>query len=804
MKVPQVLPILEPYVTGRLSLAQCLGQQPLDINRPVEQSQWYNYYGQQKRASYPRAYPQQQDQKDWDEENSYAAEECNYMRTIAIYALAHVSRAAPAKVQALLLPVFDNTYEPYQIRIAAFTSMMLTPVDEHVLERIASQMWREPSKEVASFVVGSIDTISKMTIPAMAPLKYAAQKAAESMPKQYLDTWKFSWMAGGDHFDQQKQTGLTWAAELIKSNVSAIPRAGYVHLGRFHGEVGQKYDNHFQVGFTAKGLESLLKDYITYNKQQEATTGEVNIIASIFENLYDAKDDIVKHYREARDSVKQSFLASNSDDDVSSKSSSAAYSKNYFFKRQQPIDGVNSQAGKQDRSASQLFEGVRPKRSITFQARTSTDDDEEAKLTIFSKLFDQTSYHALDKKSIINLLEKSDDYVKMVAEELIQGGKLHYVKMMMPSSMWHMVPSQLGLPIIVTHREPIVLSIKVDGSQNGQLTSNRVSQFYRQQASGQQIPNVEGQNFATPQGLNITALVHPKIIHSNYRFLFAVEQANNEAYGVQVEKSHQLSMPMELSVAYSRPKQLVSFAIEPKTPQRSGWTKESAKTFIGPVALSSSHTNNWLGQEHIIRVPSQQSQYKRTQRPELFVPSILASVQNLLDEPKEAQRAAIEELETPYKFEHRFVQQILGLEAYLEGVTDDEDVVRAMAKPELSKITRGQTQWTSTEEADDLDQHSKSGPFGNYLHFLESAKNRPSKYLEFYSTLKPEQSQTSSPVYRFDFVLNGKQQYPAGSQSTGRRVPSSRLNVHQAGKMYQAIEQSRKLNEIQPNMVEAY
>lgn len=801
MKVPQVLPILEPYVTGRLSLAQCLGNQPLDINRPTEQSQYYNYYGRQrsvvgKQQSRPSYYQQLQDQqKDWNEEDSYAAEECNYMRTIAIYALAHVARSsAPSKVQALLLPVFDNTYEPYQIRIAAFTTMMLTPVEEHILERIASQMWREPNKEVASFVVGTIDTMSKMTAPMMAPYKYAAQKAADSMPKQYLDTWKFSWMAGGDHFNKQKQTGLTWVAELIKSNVSSIPRAAYAHFGRYHGPAGSKFDNHFEFGFTAKGLESLIKDYLNYNQQASASTGETNVLASVFENLYDSKDDIVKYYREARDSVKASILTEQQEKNKPTES----YAQNFYFKRQQPIDGVNSQSGKQ--SSSNLFEGVRPKRSITFQARSSSDDDEEAKLTVFSKLFDSTSYHSLDKKQLLSLMEKSDEYIKMVADELIMGGKLHYVKMLMPSNMWHMVPSQLGLPLIVTHRTPIVASIKIDGSQNGQLTSNAVSQYYRQQVTGSQsVPNVEGHNFASPAGLNITAIVHPKIMHSSIRFMFAVEQANTEAMGVQVEKSHQLSVPIEVSIAHSQEKKLVSVAIQPKTPARVLWTKEAGKTFIGKVALSTSQADNWLGQEHLIRVPSQQAQYKRQHRTQEFVPSLLSGVQSLLNEPKEKREEAIEELETPYKFEHSYSQPALGLELYLEGASDDEDVVREISKPDLSKHSRGQLQWTSTEEVDELDQHTKSGPFGEALHVLDSAINRPSKYLEFYTTLKPNQPH-KSPIYRFDFVLNGKQGY-SGQQSSVTRRPISRLDV-EAIKIRQAIEQS-KLNK-QQAMLDVY
>lgn len=811
MKVPQILPILEPFVSGRLSLAQCLGQQPLDLlsRGSIEQSQ-----PQPQQQYYNNAQRQQQtlssDSKDWNEQESFEAEECNYMRTIVIYALAHVARSSPGKVQTMLLPVFDNTYEPYQIRVAAFTTMMLTPIDEHILERIASQMWREPSKEVASFVVGSIDTMSKFTSPQMAAWKFAALKAADSMPKQYLDTWKYSWAAGGDHFNYQKDTGLAWVAEVIKSNVSSIPRAAYAHIGRFHGPAGSKFDNHFEIGFTSKGLESLLKEYIAYNKQQqEQGHSETNILASIFENLYETKDDLVKFYREARDQVKSSMLTGDSQKTSEEKS----FSQNFFFKRQQPIEGVNTEAGKQGRKASDLFEGAqRSKRSVTFQARQQNqqaDEDEEPKLTLFTKLFDSTNYHSLDKKQLLALFEQSDDYIKQLGEELVMGGKLHYVKMIMPSNMWHMVPSQLGLPITVTHRTPIVLSLKLDASQNGQLTSNKMSQYLRQQATGSQVPNTLGHNFITMQGLNITCQVHPKIMHSEMRFMFAADQANNEAYGVQVEKSHQLSLPMELSVAYSQPKQLVSMSIEPKTSaQRFTWVKESAKTFIGQISLAgpASVGTNWLGQEHLIRVPSKiASNLKQVERKESFVPTLLTSVQDLLNEPKQQQLEAIEELETPFKFDRRSVAKDLGVEFFVEGATDDADVYRSMGKRDLSKQTRGQLQWSSTDEIDSLDQHSKSGPFADFLHAIESASNRPTKYMEFYGTLRPDQTSTltsqKSPCYRFDFVLSGNQQQSPLKHSIagnfGRRVPSVNSLDAQSSKMWNAIEQTKKFKLLQ-------
>lgn len=544
-------------------------------------------------------------------------------------------------------------------------------------------------------------------------------------------------------------------------------------------------------------------------------------------------DDIVKYYNQARDSLKTSLLG---DSEQKLAATGEPLAQNFFFKRQQPIEGVNSRQGKQARQASDLFEGgQRSKRSITFQARSSAidaDAQEEPKLTIFSKLFDQTSYHVLDKKQLLELAEKADDYVRMVADELIMGGQLHYVKMMMPSNMWHMVPSQLGLPVIVTHRAPIIASIKIDGAANGQLTSNKQSQLYRQQTTGQQVPNVLGHNFNSAQGLNITAMVHPKIMHSNYRFMFAVEQANQEAYGVQTAKVHQMSLPMEVSVAYSRPKQLVSIAIEPKTPVRAIYTKEAAKTFIGQVSLANSQPDQWLGQEHLVRVPSKQAQYKRLGRQEPYIPALVNSFQSLLKGPKEAELAAIEELETPYKFAHRFVQQLFGLELQLEGATDDEDVVRAMAKSELTKQTLGQLQWTKTEDVDQLDQHSKCGPFADYLHLFDSALNRQSKYLELYTTLKPEQSQQQkSPVYRFNFVLADKSgnqksmtattaaavmdavvgaQSPLEQQILRQQVESAsrRQLGRQEPRAWDQIEQqllSKKLNQIgQPNMVEAY
>jgi hypothetical protein len=171
------------------------------------------------------------------------------------------------------------------------------------------------------------------------------------------------------------------------------------------------------------------------------------------------------------------------------------------------------------------------------------------------------------------LIDDAEDYLKDIAQSLLQGASYHYVKLLMPSQLYKVVPSELGLPIVITHRHPMILSLKVDNAKLSFETSPKT--IY-------------------PTGVNVTAMVQPSFYYSSYSFMFAINPADRQSYGAHVEKSTQASMPMELSLGYVRPKNLFTFSYIPKVPQEIIYHKTQAKTFIAKANIAGAPDRDWL------------------------------------------------------------------------------------------------------------------------------------------------------------------------------------------------------------------
>lgn len=109
--------------------------------------------------------------------------ERDFLRTIAIYATAHIAKRFPKQVQPLLLPVYRNSAEPHQMRIAAFTIVMLCQPEQHILESIAADLQRESDRQVISFVASALKSVGSLKTPCLQKLAAAASDATDSAAK---------------------------------------------------------------------------------------------------------------------------------------------------------------------------------------------------------------------------------------------------------------------------------------------------------------------------------------------------------------------------------------------------------------------------------------------------------------------------------------------------------------------------------------------------------------------------------------------------------------------------------------------
>jgi hypothetical protein len=484
MGVPQALQVLEPYISGSISSQNCPGY-------PVEQSS-------------------QQD------------EECDFVRQVAIYALSHITEYYPKQVLPLVLPVYNDPSEPYEVRIAAFTTLVFADPDNQVLERIASQLHYENNRQVQSFVYSSLKTIGNFSIPCFKKMAQNADQAFDHAPNADYGV-QYSQMIGRDYFDEDKDFGLYSLAEWVSNNISRVPRSGYFSVGQSNGPFS---DELLQVGFNAKGVESLVERVLEPN----------GLFSDMFEGMHGKGKDRRVSKRNAN-------------------------------------------------SAQQALEALKSR--LNFEVRT----DDEPKATVFFKLFDRTSYYPLDKHYIHQLIDNAEDSLKDIAQSLLQGASYHYVKLVMPSQLYKVVPSELGLPVVITHRHPVILSLKVENAKLQLETAPKT--IY-------------------PTGANLTAQIHPSLYYSSYTFAFAVNPADRQAYGAHVEKTTQVTLPVEFSVGYVRPKNLLTWSVIPKVPNEVVYHNTESNTFIAKANIAGAPDRDWLQDSVVVKTMAVPFKYEQT------------------------------------------------------------------------------------------------------------------------------------------------------------------------------------------------
>lgn len=471
--------------------------------------------------------------------------DCNYIRTIAAYACAHLARVNHEAVEALLLPILDDLSEPHELRIAAFTTIALAgSLKTHVLERLAAQMWREPSRELASFVVDSLDTMANMCGPHFATRRESARRALELAPKHLLGDMSASWFTGGDHLDAKTKTSLNWLAQLVKQNSTAsdMPRAGYMRIARTIGK--SQWLNLLETGFVSAGaVDRLVAEYVV----EQAARG--NLLAAGLKRAFESRTELVA-------AAGEMLKTGSGEQDAGSTPHSPILERNAKLAMTNRKMSVRDALGNTN-TASSFKLGLK-------------DDVELAKLTVFTKLYEQTSYMSLNKRQLLELLDEASAFVDECVAKLRAGRSVHFVKLLMPNSMWHVVPSALGVPLVASHREPMLLSLKLTQGSAG----------------------------------TESVVIEPKVMVSSYRFLLAVDQATGNVFGAQTENSKQMSLPLELSFELGGgglEEQLVVSAA-PALDKKLGWTKRVGKTFVAKVQLDKSFVEfNWLGDERLIR-----------------------------------------------------------------------------------------------------------------------------------------------------------------------------------------------------------
>ncbi|XP_037287769.2 vitellogenin-6 [Rhipicephalus microplus] len=184
-------------------------------------------------------------------------------RMAAMWALKQASKNHPELARAIALPVFYNTSEPSEIRIAAFLTILFSHPEMYLLRHIAVEMLTEPSDQVVHFVSSAFRTVAKSQYPCHRDL---AQHMRYVLPEWDHDT-RFkrpvdrssSHLTISSTYSPKYDYGGMTSMEMIRSHDSYLPRNCYVMMRDYI--CGHSYDT-LTLEFENWGMDKLMSSML--------------------------------------------------------------------------------------------------------------------------------------------------------------------------------------------------------------------------------------------------------------------------------------------------------------------------------------------------------------------------------------------------------------------------------------------------------------------------------------------------------------------------------------------------------------
>lgn len=186
------------------------------------------------------------EQKSW--------EEFNFFRTSLVYALHNIVSYQSRMLRSISLPIFLNTNEAYELRLAAFTVFMASNPEKHEVESVASILRFEKNQEVMSMARSVIVNYSKLTSPCHHRIASIARHVLSSLPPSTPEDEDHSRAEWNEHYFSTPDFGVSLDQQYVASNVSYLPRAGYLNFGSTWALYRSKW---FTFAFQQKGFHNV-------------------------------------------------------------------------------------------------------------------------------------------------------------------------------------------------------------------------------------------------------------------------------------------------------------------------------------------------------------------------------------------------------------------------------------------------------------------------------------------------------------------------------------------------------------------
>ncbi|KAH6941088.1 hypothetical protein HPB50_013286 [Hyalomma asiaticum] len=186
-----------------------------------------------------------------------------HKRMAALWALKQAAKLHPELARSIALPVFHNTSEPSEIRIAAFLVVVVSKPDLYVLRHIGLEVLTDPSDQVVAFVVSAFRSLANSKYPChkeLAQLLHYVLPLWETHPRfrKPIDKASSHLLLSSGYSPKYDYGGVT-IVEMIRSHDSYLPRNLYINMKDY--VAGHSTDT-VAFSFESWGLDKVLNRLI--------------------------------------------------------------------------------------------------------------------------------------------------------------------------------------------------------------------------------------------------------------------------------------------------------------------------------------------------------------------------------------------------------------------------------------------------------------------------------------------------------------------------------------------------------------
>ncbi|XP_076318011.1 vitellogenin-6-like isoform X2 [Tachypleus tridentatus] len=181
------------------------------------------------------------------------------IRVASVWALLRLVHAYSEEVMSMVLPLYFNTNEEYELRIAAFSVFLSSNPPLYQLETTAKHLSVEPSQQVASFVYSTFYHLANSTHPCHKQISNDVKHCLRILEEYHHYHPEFDYTFSHNFINSNYEKKFDYGGFVqfayIAGKDNFIPRSAYFQINEYMG--GQSYDV-FAVGYRAEGVENLI------------------------------------------------------------------------------------------------------------------------------------------------------------------------------------------------------------------------------------------------------------------------------------------------------------------------------------------------------------------------------------------------------------------------------------------------------------------------------------------------------------------------------------------------------------------